>query len=670
MFIRRSACPYDCPDTCGLQVRVDNMTAIGVAGDPLHPHSKGRLCSKMAHYEKTVHSPHRLVTPLRRSGAKGSGSFVTIPWEEAIDSIAERWQSITSRYGAEAILPYSYAGTMGLVQRNSGHPLFHRLGAARLERTICTPAKDAGWKAVMGETPSIHPDDALASDLIILWGINAAATDVQFLHRVAAARRKGATVWGIDVYRTPTMRACDRSIILRPGTDGLLALGLMRIIVDENLIDNAFIRDHTEGFKEFSETVLPQNPPEAVSETTGIPVSEMKQLAHALGRASRPLIRLGGGLTRAGNGAASVRAIVTLPALIGAYAKTGGGCFCGTSTGSGIPLTSITREDFLPFPLPRQINMNQLGDALTSLQPPIMSLYVYHANPAAVTPDQNAVISGLSRDDLFTVVHERFMTDTARYADIILPATSSLEHSDIYRAYGSYTLQRTKAVIPPVGESKSNREVFSLLARALGYKDDIFFLSDDQVIELLLSQKTPLLAGIDRERLDAGLAVEFSCVRTPPTTFATPSGKIRIRNDQLDSPLPGWFPTHSSSQTENYPLQFITAPTPYALNSSFYEQDELRQRQKRPELLINPIDADHRSISHGQLLEVTSPQGTFRCHAALTDRVPPGTVVSEGVWWRTFCEGEQGVNVLSSQRLTDRGNGSTFSDIRVEVRAA
>ena len=671
MPIVRSACPYDCPETCGLLVTVENGLAAAVAGDPQHPHSRGRLCAKMLRYERTVHSPQRLTTPLQRIGTKGSGQFTPISWNRAIELIVAHWRMIIAAHGAESILPYSYAGTMGLVQRNSGHPFFHRLGASRLERTICTPAKEVGWKAVMGDTPAIHPDEAMQSDLIILWGINAAATSVQFMHRVAAARRRGAKVWGIDVYRTPTLEACDRAILVKPGSDGALALGLMRIIATNGLVDREFIEQQVRGFKELAVQVLPDFSPDRVSNITGVEIGTLAELAHALAKAKAPLIRLGGGLTRSGNGAATVRAITCLPALVGAYGKVGGGCLCGTSTGAAVPLTGFLGEELIPNPPPRLVNMNRLGHALTELNdPPVMGLYVYHSNPAAVTPDQNAVIRGLARDDLFTVVHERFMTDTARYADIILPATSSLEHADLYRAFGSYCLQRVAPAIPPVGESKSNWEVFQLLAAAMGFSEPLFRRTADEIIDQLLAQPTPLLRGINRAKLAAGQAVELSFDRSAARTWLTPSGRIELRNHQLTEPLPGWSPPHSAAEADRFPLQFMTAPSVYSLNASFYERDDLRQAQIRPELLINPQDAEARDIVTGLLVTITSPVGQYQCFARVTERTPPGTVVAEGVWWQEFCPGDRGVNALTSQRLTDGGNGSTFADVRVEVAPA
>jgi anaerobic selenocysteine-containing dehydrogenase len=664
----RSVCPYDCPDTCGLLVTVKDGRALSVAGDPEHPYSQGTLCPKMTRYEQTVHSSRRLLTPLVRSGPKGSGSFTPITWDEALARIAARWREISARHGAEAILPYSYAGTMGLVQRNAGHPFFHRLGASRLDRTICSPAKDAGWKAVMGETPACHPDDMLASDLVILWGINAAATSIHALQRAQAARRQGAKLWVIDTYETPTAAAADRVVLVRPGSDGALALGIMHLLVRDNAIDREFLAAQSTGFDELAAGILPLYPPAVVSGLTGVAPSVLEELATAYHSARAPFIRLGSGLSRYGNGAMTVRTISCLPALTGAYDRHGGGLLPGTATGAAFALNEVTREDFITTPT-RIINMNQLGNALNDLaDPPVMALYVYHSNPAAIAPDQNAVLRGLSRDDLFTVVHERFLTDTARYADIILPATSSLEHSDLYRSYGTYCIQRARPAIPPVGESKSNWEVFSLLAHEMGFTEPFFRQSADDLIDRLLAVPKPLREGIDTGALAAGKGVEL---RLPPGvrgSYATPSGKIEILNPREPEPLPRYLPTHGEEGT--YPLRLMTAPTPYALNASFYEQEELRRKQGGMLLLMSPHDASARNLCDGKPIDAYNDLGRVTFILRISERVPAGVVVAEGVWWLEFAPGDRSVNALTSQRLTDRGNGSTFYDNRVEVAEA
>ena len=666
--ITRSVCPYDCPDTCGLLVEVENGRAVRVTGDPEHPFTRGTLCPKMLHYEKTVHSPERLTTPLIRTGAKGAGEFRPATWEEAIATIAGRWREIIARHGAEAILPYSYAGTMGLVQRNAGHPFFHRLGASRLERTICSPAKEAGWQAVMGETPAPLPDEVAESDLVILWGINAAATNIHFLHGVREAKKRGAAVWLIDTYETPTAATADRVILPRPGSDGALSLGLMHVIAREGLEDRAFVAERVQGYAELAETILPDYPPERVEALTGIPAATIEELARAYAGARAPFIRLGSGLSRYGNGAMTVRTICALPALVGAYGRRGGGLFGSTSTGPAFALKEVTREDFMARPT-RLVNMNRLGHALTELaDPPVMSLYVYHSNPAAVTPDQNAILRGLGRDDLFTVVHERFMTDTALWADVVLPACSSLETSDLYRAYGTYCIQRARPAIPPVGESRSNWDTFALLAEAMGFDEPFFRQSADELIDRLLSIPTPLREGIDLTRFSAGKAVELPLAPDAPRTFRTPSGKVEILNPREPEPLPRFLPTHEEAGA--LPLMLMTAPTPYALNASFYEQEELREKQGGMCLMVHPAEAERRGLADGAPVVAFNGQGEVEFILRVTGRVPAGVAVAEGVWWTAHAPGDRTVNALTSQRLTDRGNGSTFYDTRIDIRAA
>jgi anaerobic selenocysteine-containing dehydrogenase len=663
--VKRSVCPYDCPDACGLLVDVDGERAVRVYGDPEHPHTRGTLCAKMNRYQDTAHSPRRLTTPLLRTGVKGAGEFRPIGWDEAVERITQRWRAIIAESGAEAVLPYSYAGTMGLIQRNAGHPFFYRLGASQLDRTICTPAKAVGWEAVMGGTPAPHPDAVADSDLVILWGINAVATNIHFLHGVRQARKRGAQVWLIDTYRTETAALADRTFLVRPGHDGALALGLMHLLVREKLVDRHFLETSVQGFAELESQVLPDYPPERVSELTGLAGSALLEMACAYGRARAPFIRIGGGLSRYGNGAMTVRSIVALPALVGAWGKPGGGCLCGTSTGGAFAMHEVLREDFMTTPT-RLVNMNQLGDALTELtDPPVRSLYVYTSNPAAVAPDQNRVLRGLLRDDLFTVVHERFLTDTARYADLVLPATTSLEHSDLYRSYGTYCIQRAQPVIPPVGLSKSNWEVFSLLAEAMGFREPFFRQSADDLIDRLLAIPKPMREGIDLVALAQGRAVELQMPRGA-SVFATPSGKIELLNPAQPRPLPVFIPPYGGDLS----LSLMTAPALYTLNSSFYERDDLRRRQPVMSLKMNLEDAAARGLADGAQVIAANEHGEVSFILKVSEQVPPGVVVAEGVWWLEFAPGKRSVNALTSQRLTDQGAGSTFYDNRVEVRMA
>ena len=663
MGILRSVCPYDCPDACGLLVHVENGKAVKVQGDPAHTFTRGTLCQKMAHYERTVHSPRRLTTPLKRTGAKGSGQFAPISWAEAISCIAEKWKEIIAQYGPEAILPYSYAGTMGLVQRNAGHPFFYLLGASQLERTICAPAKSYGWSAVMGKTMGPRPQEMQRSDLIILWGLHALATNVHILHDIKIARQQGATVWLIDTYETPTAAIADKVIVVRPGTDGALALAMMHVIVRDNLADKAFIAEYVQGYEELAAAVLPDYSPAAVSALTGISAADIEAMARQYASAKAPFIRLGSGLSRYANGAMTVRTITCLPAIIGAWSKPGGGLLSSISADGTFDVKKVTREDFLTKPT-RIINMNQLGEALNEqADPPVMSLYVYTSNPAIVAPDQNRVLQGLARDDLFTVVHERFLTDTAKYADIVLPATTSLEHSDIYRSYGHYGIQRAYQAIKPVGESKANWEVFGLLAEAMSIKEPFFHQSADELIDSILEQPSSWLAAAGLDKLHTGIPLELPLAADYKTRYLTPSGKIEIMNPNETSPLPRYTKPHGDEAE----FWLINSPDGRLLNSSFNERDDLTATNKMI-LQMNPEDAAAHSLQDGQQVTAYNERGTVRFNLQITKRVPTGVVVTEGVWWLEHGLDGRSVNALTSQRLTDNAKGSTFYDVKVNVK--
>lgn len=665
-MLARSVCPFDCPDACGLLVEVEGGRAVRVRGDPEHPYSRGTLCPKMNGYDRTVHSPDRLRHPLVRTGAKGEGRFRRASWEEAIALVAGRFRELASVPGPEAILPYSYAGSMGLLQRNAGMAFFHRLGASRLARTICTPAQDAGWTAVMGRTPGPSPDAVLDSDLVVLWGINAVATNIHFVQRVKEARRRGAKVLLLETYANDTAPVADRTVLVRPGSDGALALGFVHVLAKERLADEAFLAAETEGWPELKERALADYAPAAVSAITGVPAEEIVELARMLGRARAPFLRMGGGPSRHANGAMTVRTVAALAAVLGAYGRKGGGFFTATHSSQAFDLHPLTREDLLPRRT-RIVNMNQLGSALSELDaPPIRAMYVWCSNPAAVAPDQNAVLRGLAREDLFLAVHERFMTDTARFADVVLPATTSLEHADLYRSYGQYTVQRVRPAIAPLGEAKPNWEVFRLLARAMGFEEELFRMTADEVIDLLLAQPSPWREAGFSERLASGRAVEMT--RPPGPRWATPTGKIRLVNPDEPERLPRYLPTYSDA--EGPPLRLVTAPALYTLNSTFMERPELREKNGGMTLQLSPADAAARRLADGQRVVAWNALGEAAFLLRVTDRVPPGVAVAEGVWWTRDTLNGRNVNALTAQRLTDRGEGSTFYDNRVDVRAA
>lgn len=670
--VYRSVCPFDCPDTCGLLIHIEEGRVVKCAGDPEHPFTRGRICAKMSRYADLIHSPDRILTPLKRTGPKGSGHFSPISWEEALREIAQRWGEILSSAGGEAILPYSYAGVMGLIQRNAGHAFFHRLGTSRLKRTICSPAADAGWQLTMGNTMGTDPESVVHSDLVVLWGIDAASTNMHFMQRVNEARRQGARVVLVEAYRTRTASMVDEVVLVKPGSDAALALGIMHVLEREGLVDQEFVGRYVQGYPELRSQVLPEYTPDRVEELTGVPAGRVVALARAYGQAKAPFIRIGAGLSRTRQGAMTIRTIACLPALVGAFGKLGGGALQSAGSGRAFDMDLITRPDLLRQAT-REINMNQLGRALTSpLQPPIKSLYVYHSNPAAVAPDQNRVIAGLMREDLFTVVHERFLTDTARYADIILPATTSVEQHDLYRSYGNYYIQMAMPLLPAPGEARSNWQVFGMLARAMGFREEIFTWTEETLIRRLLDRPSPFREGISYELLAEGKAVKLKTGHVNPLQFETDSGKIEILSPKavaLGQPaLPGYAEPEDGPLAEKYPYRLLPAPARFALNSNFSQVPSLRKKEGGPHILVNPADCRLKRLVDGAWAEVCNHRGSCLLRVVASEDVPAGVVVAPGVWWNQLSPGGRNVNCLVGDDLTDLGEGSTFYDHRVDIR--
>lgn len=667
--IKPSVCPYDCPDCCGLLITVEDGKAVCVAGDPEHAFTRGTLCPKMAHYERTVHSAKRILTPLRRVGQKGEGRFSPIGWDEAIEEIARRWHGIIKEYGAEAILPYSYAGTMGTIGYSAGHALFYALGATSLDRTICAPAKSRGYRDVMGATLPTAPQEAQHSDMIVLWSISMLATDIHFRHDIEMARKRGAKVYCIDTYRTKTADYADAFLCPRPGTDGALALAILHVLVRDGLADRAFLKEYVQGADELEQKVLPHYTPEAAAAITGVPAADIRAFAHAYGSARAPFIRLGSGQSRYVNGAMTSRLITCLPAFVGAYAKKGGGLLTSASGSHAFDKNIIRRPDLEQRGV-RHINMCELGRALNDidLTPPIKALYIYSSNPACTAPDQNQVLRGLQREDLFTVVHERFLTDTTRYADIVLPATTSLESEDLYYSYGHYTIQRARAVIPPVSESKSNWQTARLLAKAMHLTDPIFAKTEEDLVEALIASTKkawPLpLTGEALQRLRDCHPVDLPLPADYKLHFATPSGKIEIKNPRCQPPLPDYLPPHKNSE----PFHLINAPDMRILDSSFNERDELT-RDGIMTLLIHPEDAAARGLQDGDPVRARNQRGHAHFTLKLSDCVNRGTLVTEGVWWQAYTK-DGNTNRLTSMRLTDKDGGSTFYDVSIDIEKA
>ena len=677
----RSVCPHDCPSCCSLEVAVEDgrITSVTAAD---HPFTQRVICGKVRAYAERVHSPLRITRPLQRVGSKGLGRFEPISWEAAVAQIADRWRAIMAVHGAEAILPFSYAGSMGQVQYYAGHPLFHALGASLLDRTICVSTAYAGWRATVGAVTGNDSEQMVGADLVVLWGLNAAYSTVNVMTLVKQARARGAWVVVVDPYRTPTAQQADEHLMVRPGTDGALALAVMHVLIAEERVDRGYLARATVGFDALARHVDAWSP-ERVAEIVGLPAATIAAFARRYGASPASFIRIGIGLSRHDNGGMTCRTLACLPALTGAYAHPHGGALLSSGAAAGLALGRLERADLLPRPAPRVINMIQLGRALTdpALRPPVKALYVYSSNPAAVCPNQTLVLQGLAREELFTVVHEQVMTDTARWADLVLPATTSMEHEDLYRSYGQFYLQLARPVLAPVGESKSNWEVFGLLARALGVAEAHYAQTPEALIRGLLARGDTTVRDITYEQLCAEGSVRLNVPR-PYLPFAhgapTPSGKVELYSETLarrgQPPLPTWTPLVEGPQAAalaaRYPLQCIVPPNRFFLNSSFSQSELLRRRQGEPVVMLSPADAAARRIADGDPVRVESPRGTARFTARVTDATRPGVAVIEGIWWHRFHPGGRGVNVLTDDREADMGRGPAFHSNLVEITPA
>lgn len=660
----KSVCPYDCPDACGLIVSVDNNKVISVRGDRAHAFTRGTLCPKMAHYEKVIHSPLRLKSPMKRVGKKGIGEdqYTRISWDEALDAIVNNFKETIDTYGSESILRYSYAGTMGVIQSPAADYFFRCIGATDQDRGICSPAKQAGFRSVYGDTLAIKPQEAQHSDLIVLWGINATATDVHILHDVNIAKKKGARVWIIDTHKTYTFSQAHEHIYVKPGSDGALALGMLHIIHRDGLADIDFIKKHVQGYDELVKEVLLDFTPGKAAEICGVSVERMTEFAHAYAKSKAPFIRLGSGLSRYGNGAMTCRAINALPAVVGAWQYPGGGLLSSAS-GSKFIGKDVMQQAHVHAPAKRLMPMIKLGEMLINPEgTKVHSLYIFSSNPAITAPDQNVVRRGLMRDDLFTVVHERFFTDTCKYADIILPATTSVEHDDIYNSYGHYTIGTGYKLIEPIGESRSNWQVIAELAKRMGLEDAFFNLSERELIEQIVHTSSRI-SKRDQELILNGEPVEMTVPENYKMDFKTPSGKIELYNPQDVEPLIRYMPPYG----DNAPFWLIIGNDIRILDSSFCELDF-----NDPELMklrIHPEDAKMYNINDGAEVEIYNNRGSVKIKAYYDDEVQRGTLVTPGVWWQSqSSDPHVAINALTAARPTDQGWGSTFYDVQVHIR--
>jgi anaerobic selenocysteine-containing dehydrogenase len=674
-----SVCPHDCPSACALEVATEDGRIVDVVGDRAHPFTRGVICGKVHDYAERVYSPLRVLRPMRRVGPKGAAAFEPISWDDAIEEIAHRFTRVIAQWGPEAILPFSYAGTLGRIQYHAGHPFFHALGASQLDRTICVSTAYAGWRATVGVVAGNDAEQMVGAELVVLWGINAAYTHINVMTLVKEARSRGARIVCIDPYRTRTARQADEHLMIRSGTDGALALGLMHVLIREDLLDHEYIARATLGFEALREHVAAY-PSERVATITGLPADAIVDLARRYGRTRASYLRVGIGLSRHENGGMTCRAIACLPALTGAYAHPHGGALLGSSGAFGPGDTVLERRDLLPSPPPRTINMVQLGRALTDpdLRPPVMALYVYNSNPAAVCPNSSLVLEGLAREDLFTVVHEQVQTDTADYADLLLPATTSMEHLDVYRSFGHLYLQLAEPVIAPRGEARTNWEVFGQLARAMGMSDGHYETPLPALIDAHLGAAGAVAEGVSHERLRVTRSARIAVPR-PFLPFAdgapTPSGRVEFYSETLRQeglpPLPTYVPIRESRDNPaiggRYPLRCHVPPNRFFLNSSFSQSALLRARQGGPTAVLHPADAAARRIAPGDLVAVFNDRGRALFTAVVSEDTQPGQVVVEGIWWHKFMPGGRGVNVLTSDGLADMGGGPAFHSTMVEA---
>ncbi|MGZ4272050.1 MAG: molybdopterin-containing oxidoreductase family protein [Solirubrobacteraceae bacterium] len=659
----RGACPHDCPDTCAWEVTVRDGVAEKLVGVKEHPFTRGGLCAKVSHFLERTYSPDRLRQPLMRSGPKGSGAFEPVSWDVALGHIAERLHAVVDEHGGEAVLPYSFAGTQGLVQGASmDRRFFACLGASRLERTICGQAAAAGQLEAAGTLVGMRPFDLLHSRFIVLWGTNTIVTNLHQWPIVQQARKAGARVVVIDPLLTRTAAAADWHVRPLPGTDAALALGLMHVIVAEDLYDAEYVAAHTEGFERLAAELAAWSPART-EEVTGVGADEVVALARAYATTRPAAIRRLIGIEHHREGARMVRTISCLPALVGAWRERGGGILGPTAWAAYSPLDQGALAG--PQPETRSVNMVRLGHALTELDPPVHALVVYNSNPATTAPDSTRVMQGLARDDLFTVVLEHFMTDTARYADVVLPATTQVEHVDLVPSWGHTYVTYNEPAIAPVGDSLPNTEIFRRLARAMGFDGEAFQATDEELARAALAGARAPLDTIDFERLrevgwaEADLPEDF--MPFAQGGFGTPSGRFHLWSDGL---APGFDPPPGDDE----PLALMTVKSAHHfLNSTYANLPRHLAGEGEPLLELHPDDAAARGIADGDVVRVSNARGEVVARARLGDVVRPGVVALPSGWWASRSPGGTMANALTTPELTDRGGGGAFHSARVEV---
>jgi anaerobic selenocysteine-containing dehydrogenase len=662
-----------------MEITVENGVAVEVRGGAM-PFTDGTLCTKVARYLDRTYSKERVLHPLRRVGLKGPGKgrLERISWDEALDEIASRFKAIAAE-DPQQILPCSYAGTMGLLQYASmDRRFFHRLGASLLDRTLCSSAGKAGMQLTLGGSVGTDPERFDEARLILLWGSNPIVSNLHLWSRCQEAKRRGAKLVAIDPWRSQTAEKCQSHIRVLPGTDGALALGMMHVIIGEGRVDRDYVARHTLGFDALADRVKAY-PPERVARICGITGEEVVNLAREYAAARPAAIRVNYGLQRHAGGGMAVRTIACLPALVGSWRHPAGGVVLSTAGFYDFDHRTLERPDLIRG-RPRTINQSALGDALLAARPPVKATFVYNNNPVAVCPDSNKVIAGFSRPDLFTVVHEIFPTDTCDYADIVLPATTQLEHYDVHKSYGHLYVVANNPAIAPLGEAKPNSEVFRLLAKRMGFEDACFDDSDEEVCRQALRSANPRMRGIDWEAAKAQgwqrLAVPSRYAPFAEGGFPTPSGKCEFYSETaarmgLD-PLPTYTPPRENADSNpdlarRYPLAFISPPCRNFLNSSFANLPFALASEKAPRLDIHPDDARSRGIGTGDRVRVFNDRGSFALTAVVSDRARPGVVVAPSVWWKKLSPDGRNANDVTSQALADMGGAATFYDCLVEV---
>ena len=659
---------------CSLLAHVENGRLVRVQGDPGHPLTAGFVCAKVSREHELVHSPERVARPLRRSGPKGTGPFIPIPWNEALDEIVERWREVIRQDGPLAILGYSYSAHQGQFNRWLPMALFRALGATRLlPGTVCDTCSDAAWEATLGPVGGADPESVADSDLVIAWSSDLVTTNVHFWALLEDARQQThAMLIVIDPRRSRTAARADWHLAPRIGTDAALALGVMHVLVRDGLCDRDYLARETVGFDRLEREILPRFTPEYAAAVTGVTLADIERLAHLYGRARAPFIRIGWGMSRSAQGGQAIRAVALLPGVTGAYARRGGGALLSTSMGFGLSFEGIRRPSG-PSET-RTVNHSRLGDALLHLdRPPIRALFVSGNNPAVTCPDAAAVRRGLSREDLFTVVHGPFFSDTAGYADVVLPATTYLETEDFYRAYGAYYMQFGPRAVDPQGEAWSNLRLAQELAARLGLKDAVFSMTTDELLREAFRDAKGPAALTDPDSLRTAGPVKVAPY-PDGQCFATPSGKLEFYSSALEArglpALPDWSPDPTEAMDgRRWPLRLLTAPGYYQGHTSFSGNARLRARQGPPVAIIHTVEAQRRGLKNGDRIDLFNDRGTFGVTLQISDEVPPGVVLVPGQ--RPAGEAHHGtINMLCSDRYSDLGDGATYQSTFLDVRRA